>query len=154
MLDIYTGVEICSKCGNEIEAIALKETQDVKHLISAVFDKEHFIEKISYIEPLLLQALQGEFPNFKLVYSHTAKSKYYGNTCRYCGTLYGNYYLFDEPDGAFFGDASEYTPNYSVEYVNGSFSIVEYEQQTELDIEDSKHVDLPNRQPTNLFDFE
>jgi len=155
LLNIYSGFHECYKCGNEIEVIALKETRDVKHLLSAMFDEERFIEKISYVEPLLLQSLQNKFPNFKFVYSRTAEDKYYGNTCQYCGALYGNYHLFYEPDGAFFSGPGEYMPSYYlVELANGGFSIVEYEEQIELNSEDNEHIPLTNKRPTNLFDFE
>ncbi len=39
----------------------------------------------------------------KYYYSRTINAKYWVNTCSYCGAIQGDYYLYMEPDGPFFG---------------------------------------------------
>jgi len=51
---------------------------------------------------LIIKAMQREFKNIKLKYSWTANSEYIANCCEKCDSLFGNWYLFMEPDGAFF----------------------------------------------------
>lgn len=36
-------------------------------------------------------------------YSKTARCKYWANTCPYCQSVQGNFFLYSEPDGPFFG---------------------------------------------------
>ena len=36
-------------------------------------------------------------------YSRTMDSRYWANTCPYCGAIQGNFFLYMEPDGPFFG---------------------------------------------------
>jgi hypothetical protein len=40
-------------------------------------------------------------PNYKKLYSRTADEEYYANVCE-CGANFGDFYLFSEPDGAWF----------------------------------------------------
>jgi hypothetical protein len=40
-------------------------------------------------------------PNYRNLYSRTADEEYYANVCK-CGANFGDFYLFSEPDGAWF----------------------------------------------------
>jgi len=40
-------------------------------------------------------------------YSDTVKQKYWANTCPFCRSLQGNFFLYSEPDGAFFSMGHE-----------------------------------------------
>lgn len=39
----------------------------------------------------------------KLRYSKTVNARYWANTCEHCGALQGDFFLYNEPDGPFFG---------------------------------------------------
>lgn len=45
--------------------------------------------------------LAAEAPNLRLAYAKTSNSRYYANHCPACGALQGQYFLFQEPGGAF-----------------------------------------------------
>lgn len=57
-------------------------------------------------------------------YSKTAGSKYWVNTCPYCNSIQGDFYLYGEPDGPFFGfECSEDNP---VNFKNDLKSLASY----------------------------
>jgi hypothetical protein len=39
----------------------------------------------------------------KFSYSKTVNARYWANTCEHCGALQGDFFLYNEPDGPFFG---------------------------------------------------
>jgi hypothetical protein len=47
--------------------------------------------------------LEGRPKTVKLVYSATAGGMYYANHCDGCGRIQGDWFLYHEPDGPFFG---------------------------------------------------
>lgn len=47
---------------------------------------------------------RGKPDTIRWVYSHTAECQYWANTCKHCGALIGDFYLYCEPDGPFFGE--------------------------------------------------
>jgi hypothetical protein len=70
----------CWKCKNQI----------------VVFDwleKEMFDEK----EP----PEEGRPKTIKLMFSKTVSKEYWANTCLSCGSIQGDFFLFEEPDGPF-----------------------------------------------------
>ena len=62
---------------------------------------------ITYLPSKIADFIQNKVPSFKLVYSKTTQSKYYGNTCPKCGVLSGDFHLHSEPGGPFFPTTEE-----------------------------------------------
>ena len=58
-------------------------------------------------DPLRL-ALEPAAPDYKPIFSGTTQETTWANGCEYCGALQGVFYQHMEPDGPFFGDASNF----------------------------------------------
>jgi hypothetical protein len=59
---------------------------------------------LSYITEMPAEVFQFVIslaPNYRKLYSRTADEEYYANVCK-CGANFGDFYLFSEPDGAWF----------------------------------------------------
>ncbi len=101
IVGIITSKRKCWKCKKSTQIIALKFYRD-----SEVPNKEFENPIIMYGQKNLpqgiLEVIQSKFPFYKSKYSHTIQSKYIANTCEYCSALQGDFYLHEEPDGAFF----------------------------------------------------
>ncbi len=62
---------------------------------------------ITHLPSKIADFIQDKVPSFKLVYSKTTESKYYGNTCPRCGVLSGDFHLHSEPSAPFFPTTEE-----------------------------------------------
>jgi hypothetical protein len=50
----------------------------------------------------LCQYIQKLHPQYRKHYSYTAKTTYYANICCSCGANFGDFFLHNEPGGAFY----------------------------------------------------
>ena len=66
----------------------------------------------------ILKIIQEKYPFHKSTYSYTVQDRYIANTCEYCSALQGDFYLYEEPDGAFF-DIDQLKPKYFIGLKNG-----------------------------------
>jgi hypothetical protein len=45
--------------------------------------------------------------NVRLTFSKSIQESYWANVCEHCGAIQGDWFLFSEPDGPFFGEPLE-----------------------------------------------
>ncbi|MDO8772601.1 MAG: hypothetical protein Q7K57_28645 [Burkholderiaceae bacterium] len=62
----------------------------------------------------LRAALQAVAPNFKPIYSGTMQETTWANVCEHCEALQGTFFQHMEPDGPFFGEASDFAGEQTV----------------------------------------
>lgn len=104
-LYIVGGAERCWKCGsdNEVVTLACKAVGvEANATIKRPEPGELFL--LNYIREMptdLFQFVTGLAPNYRKLYSRTADEEYFANVCK-CGANFGDWYLFNEPDGAWF----------------------------------------------------
>jgi hypothetical protein len=104
----------CWKCGSDNEVVTLACTAigvDATAPIERAEPGEAFL--LSYIREMpadVFQYVTGLAPNYRKLYSRTADEEYYANVCK-CGANFGDWYLFNEPGGAWFPeDGAEIVP--------------------------------------------
>lgn len=95
--------ENCWKCRSENEVVTLAcTTIGVDERMERADPGETFL--LSYIREMpaeLFLFVTGLASNYRKLYSRTADVEYYANVCK-CGANFGDWYLFNEPDGAWF----------------------------------------------------
>lgn len=65
--------------------------------------------------------LAAKAPNLRLAYAKMSNSTYYANHCPDCGALQGQYFLFQEPGGAFFPVSREQAQRISLKRISQPF---------------------------------
>ena len=103
----------CWKCeaSNEVVTLASAAIGIDGEAIERAEPGEAFL--LSYITEMpaeVFQFVSSLAPNYRKLYSRTADEEYYANVCK-CGANFGDFYLFSEPDGAWFpkDDSCDYT---------------------------------------------
>jgi hypothetical protein len=94
----------CWKCGSENEVVTVACTAigvDGQAIESAAPGEAFLLSYIREMPADLFQFVSGLAPNYRKLYSRTADEEYYANVCK-CGANFGDFYLFSEPDGAWF----------------------------------------------------
>lgn len=71
-------------------------------------------------------------------YSNTVGDKYWVNTCPYCNRIQGDFYLYSEPDGPFFGINLEDDSPTAAAFTRDMMKIARYAAQIES-LEDPNH---------------
>ncbi len=104
IIEIITSSRSCWKCKKNTKLISLRYLQsygdiEVRNRPAAVYHQEKLPKE-------LMDLLHTKFSFYKYKYSYTEKQGYIGNTCSHCGSLQGDWFLYDEPDGAFFNVTS------------------------------------------------
>jgi hypothetical protein len=87
----------CWKCGHLMPAVAL-----VAPHVDDTEDEICILSDIASLPREVFDYLKQRVPTFKLTYSKTTGTKYFGNTCPNCGMLSGDFYLHSEPGAPFF----------------------------------------------------
>src|SRR5699024_8269441 len=64
-------------------------------------DQISFFSYLTYINKESQKLILEKFPFFKYTYSNFAKFKYWANHCENCNILQGDWFLHNEPGGAF-----------------------------------------------------
>lgn len=138
----------CWKCGRETPMIALGAKNYFSYEYADVNDPENkeqlwlkaeeptLFSSVLTIDLPIREWLYQHYPFFKITYSHTIKSSYYGNTCTSCGNLQGDFFHHEEPGGAFFPDPYDNSPtsiilkniDFAFDYhINASFGGMAYD---------------------------
>jgi hypothetical protein len=96
----------CWKCGKETPMIALgaKNYYAFEEQSWLKSKEPTLFSSVLTMSPPIRDWLGYHYPSFKIMYSYTIKSSYYGNTCTSCGRLQGDFFHHEEPGGAFFPD--------------------------------------------------
>lgn len=114
-LYIIVGNQTCFKCKKNTKVISLAASNyvtvyiedDVEDETSELFNGEiNFITDIDDFPSGLKKYLNETFKYYK-GYSKTINGYYFGNHCNNCGTLQGDFFLYDEPDSPFWLDSNE-----------------------------------------------
>jgi len=103
---IIEGEQTCWRCHKKTRVIGLGISDFVNIYgeidnpkIDEIFDDElhlSWTDKEENIPPKLLRYLKENY-SVKTGYSKTLEGNCFANHCDYCGSLQGNYFLFDEP---------------------------------------------------------
>jgi hypothetical protein len=99
--------ESCWKCSNLQKVIAIAASGIKSEFETLGNDtKKYFVTNIEEMPNEIYDYIVALHPNYKKHYSHNADLTYYANTCT-CNANFGDFYLFTEPDGAFFPQSDE-----------------------------------------------
>ena len=100
-------MEHCWKCGEKTPIVALLTTGLVDEYNPQLSDEVCILNEVTELPEDLLKYIVKRVPTYQFRYSKTAGFKYYGNTCRSCGSLQGDFYLHNEPGAAFFPNSED-----------------------------------------------
>lgn len=104
-LYVLTATMACWKCGVDQTVVALgcHNLVDGEQDMAPLGDVSDLLllTDVTKLPPLVLQELVRRNPLYTLRYSSMAEEEYFANTCG-CGALFGDFYLYSEPGGAFF----------------------------------------------------
>jgi hypothetical protein len=102
----------CWKCGAQQPVAAILAVN-----VEGAGGEVCIFSGVTRLPPDLLAYVRKRRPTYRLSYSRTAGMKYFANTCGSCGALFGDFYLHDEPGGAFFPDSEEDAARMRVEEI-------------------------------------
>lgn len=98
--------EACYRCGASVPvvAIACKKFVELGDADESATDEGEpiLISDIVEMPPELLRAIHALHPHYEKRHSRMAGFDYYMNLCPHCNAHFGDFFLFSEPDGAFF----------------------------------------------------
>jgi len=104
-LYLVTATMVCWKCraSQTVVALACHNLSDGERDMAPFGDVSGLLllSEVTKMPPLVLQEMMKRNPRYELRYSSTAQEEYFANTCA-CGALFGDFYLYSEPGGAFF----------------------------------------------------
>jgi hypothetical protein len=116
-LYLVKSTEDCWKCGLEQQVIAVAtrhiRTVDFDYL-DAGSDEPAFLTNIEAMPQPIWEYLSAACPQFQKRRSNTMDMDYYANTCECCKANFGDFYLFSEPEHAFFPMDEEQAKRMSV----------------------------------------
>ncbi len=92
----------CWRCSSKMSAVSI-----IAENIEDCDGQVGILSGIAYLPNEIADFIQNKVPSFKLIYSKTTSSKYYGNTCPKCGVLSGDFHLHSEPGAPFFPTTEE-----------------------------------------------
>ncbi len=125
-LYLVTSSEPCWKCSESQKVIAIAACAIKDEFETLGGDGEmHFVINIEEMPQEIYEYIAAMNPNYKKHYSHTADFTYYSNTCS-CGANFGDFYLYSEPDGAFFPQSAEIASTITAQLLpfNGQFKFI------------------------------
>jgi hypothetical protein len=125
-LYLLESTEPCWKCGQPQSVIAIGSF-NVECEGARIGDGKNLIllSNVESMPDAVFAYVAARNNRFKKHHSYTADSTYYANTCE-CGANFGDFYLFMEPDGAFFPTTASAASKVIVEAMpfSGRFSFV------------------------------
>lgn len=125
-LYLVTSSEPCWKCSESQKVIAIA-TSVIKDEFETFGGngEMYFVINIEEMPMKLYEYINAINPNYKKYYSHTADVTYYSNTCS-CGANFGDFYLYSEPDGAFFPQSADIASSITAQLLpfNGQFNFI------------------------------
>ncbi len=102
---IVTSIQNCWKCKKQtrVYAILILLGINIHSEMDAYTNIPYpfYLYNINNLNTETLQVISKEAPTLQYVYSKTVGRKYYGCLCEHCSSLQGNFYLYQEPGGAF-----------------------------------------------------
>jgi hypothetical protein len=141
---IASSEQSCWKCGDRspVYCLAMPEGylsmeiqsdpdgEDDDAIVESVLaESGTFISNLSLVNGSVQRLLKERCPSYHLDFSQTTERRYFMNHCRHCGAKIGDFYMHDEPDGAFFPTTENEAKNITLEVVQstllaqGSFSV-------------------------------
>ena len=94
----------CWQCESSNEVVTLASTAigvDEKAIERAEPGEAFLLSYISEMPAEVFRYVTSLAPNYRKLYSRTAEHEYYANVCK-CGANFGDWFLFNESDGAWF----------------------------------------------------
>lgn len=105
---IIQNTKHCWRCAKEIEVIAInayniitRDYDDNDKPYWSIADFAATFSYVSYLPKHISDLICSSYPTFKYTYSKTLSGHYWSNTCKYCGSLQGDWFNHNEPDGVF-----------------------------------------------------
>lgn len=101
--------QVCWKCGKDTKVFGImvpplhERKIDVEDTWEAM-DTAAFITNVEFLPPEIIAKIQRKSSRYWVDYSRAEKKKYWMNHCDSCGVKQGDFYLYMEPEGAFFHD--------------------------------------------------
>lgn len=105
----------CWKCKKDTRVISLKFYKSYDSI--KVYNNPIIVYNEKNFPTNVLKIIQEKYPFYKSKYSYSVQDGYIANTCEYCSALQGDFYLYEEPDGAFF-DTYQLKPKYFISLKN------------------------------------
>lgn len=109
--------EACYKCHKDTEVFCLGvsairevEVDDDGTVYRHENDNQPDLVNVNNLEQLdarLVAALARQAPRYRLDYSQTQRAQVWINHCEHCNAKLGDFFLHNEPDGAFFPTSAE-----------------------------------------------
>lgn len=113
---LLTSAENCYRChrnsvvfsitGQAIRDYEVGDYNDVRYYVHRA-DRDTFvsISNLEIVDDRIAQYLSKFAPNYRMDYSKTQDAHVYMNHCQYCGAKLGDFYMHNEPGGAFLPDS-------------------------------------------------
>ncbi len=100
---LLTSKEGCYRCGSAAPVVALSCSKFTDLDESDGEESEPIlVSNVSALPDGLLKLIQGFHPHYEKRRSRMADADYFMNICPHCGAHFGDFFLFSEPEGAFF----------------------------------------------------
>lgn len=87
----------CYRCSNGDECETLDATEEDFNDLEMLI-----LNNIKEMPNIIFEYVLKAHPHFKKRYSKTHRAKYYMNICSKCDSQFGDFFLHNEPEGAFF----------------------------------------------------
>lgn len=128
----------CWKCNAMTRVFSFKLPEEHEEFQSFEDDEEEFaptrglgewqshglrgtVSNVHSLSPRVRKQIRRFTERFKLAYSKTAGSQYFMNHCQHCGAKLGDFFMHDEPGGAFFPTSTEQASKMILVRVNERF---------------------------------
>lgn len=113
-LYLLTSSEPCYRCGAAatVVALACKEFEDADDEpaeLAGPASEPVLIQSVTQMPDSLLKLIRDVHPHYEKRRSRMANSDYFMNVCPQCSAHFGDFFLFAEPEGAFFPMTDEAT---------------------------------------------
>jgi len=102
---LIESTEVCYKCRSQSKVITFGASG-----CEGQEENEKELVKFQYIAVLpdrLKNLVNEKYQKYYIDWSNTTKSFYYINHCEHCGAILGDFYMHNEPEGAFFPKTPE-----------------------------------------------
>lgn len=113
-LYLLTSTEPCYRCGAAapVVALACKAFDDADAdpaELAELTSEPVLIDNVTEMPDLLLKLIREVHPHYEKRRSRMANCDYFMNVCPHCSAHFGDFFLFSEPEGAFFPMTDEAT---------------------------------------------
>lgn len=118
-LYLLTSSEACYRCGAAapVVALACKKVEDADDdpAESVGLNSEPvLIQSVTEMPASLLKLIREAHPHYEKRRSRMADCEYFMNLCPQCNAHFGDFFLFSEPEGAFFPMTDEATASITI----------------------------------------